>query len=82
MSYPNCRLLKAEIKRLRESEEFKLVAFLSRPEICVGKHSENRVVVYHHCWDFNGSGDNVISAARMAMQMARKHQAAKAGDKS
>ncbi|MHC4445242.1 MAG: hypothetical protein ACYTA5_21800 [Planctomycetota bacterium] len=65
-------------EHLRECEEFKLVAFLGRPDVVVRMwDAGKRVVVHHKNWEFEGRAENVISAARMAIHMERKSQAAR-----
>ena len=74
--------LKVKVERLQAimDEELRLVAFLSRPDIHVSRGVGLQVLVYDENWRFDARGENVISAARMAMHMERKMKAAEAGD--
>ena len=72
--------LKAEVERLRNCEEIKLVEFLSRPDVRADDWGGGKIVVHHCSRYFEGWADDIISAARMAMHMERKAAAAARAD--
>lgn len=62
-----------ELKRLREGEAAKIVAFLERPNIRVRSvHGQGIAVSYEGFGDLKGWGSNVIDAAKIAMKSERE----------